>query len=73
MIDRKVGVVTSHNAPSSLSPVEKAARARRRRLERDINLLTIRICRFSGIEQIARNPVKRATAQAEVEKMRRKS
>ena len=64
-VDR-ASILTTHNEPSNLTLVEKIARGRKRHLTREVSLLRKRIATFSKVSRNTVNPVKRATADAEV-------
>jgi len=66
MVDRRVGVLTTHNEPSTLTHEEKVVRAKRRRLTREIDIMTGRLAKFEAMLETTQDPVRQATIQAQI-------
>lgn len=63
----KVGVATTHNAPSKLTDAEKRLRAKARSLKRELEFQSKRVSRFESEAANDSNPANRASAKVELE------
>jgi len=71
MGNNNIGVLTTNNAPSSLTKEEKALRRQRRALEHELEFQSQRARRFER-EVESDNPVQRAAAEAQLELARQR-
>ena len=67
MIDRSIGVVTTHNEPSTLTEDEKRLRAKRRSLQRELEIMRRRVGKFEAMLPTASGPVQEATIKAQLQ------
>ena len=66
MNDKRVGIFTTHNEPSTLTREEKVARAKRRMLVREAEEMAYRLSKFEAALEATSDPVKQATLEAQI-------